>query len=365
MQYAQLEETVYFHFASNNTSGSGDDGAAPAADVRLAGGGAADAPILSPTPILLTHANYPPGTYEVAIPATAANGFVAFGIYAVFCTLLVDSQNPTGFVGSFKLGPILTGVSTGTPAVTATGGLSVAALTIITNAYHEIGRLNPDGSLSSEDAQFGFEKLNRLISVWRTKRLFVYAIVPTQYVFTTSKQIYTIGPTGDFVAVRPNKIVRANLVRTAPTIDEHIPLEILDMQQDYSRVRYPATSGAEPYVLFVRYDYPNVSLIPWPYPEAGNAVALANALELFTWSPLSSFADLTTLYDLPDGYEDAVTLTLGERLCSAMGVTCSPELRESAAAARVAVGSLNSVPPKLDTSGDYYCHRSPWRGWCG
>lgn len=363
MQYASLEDTLYFYFASNDTSGSGSDGASAAADVRLAGGAAGDAPILSPTPTLLAHANYPAGAYELAIPATALNGFAAFGIYAVFCTLAVDGQNPTGLVGTFKLGPILTGVSTGTPAVTATGGLSVSARTIITNALLEINALQAGEVPTADDIALGFDKLNRLMGQLNIKKGMIYAVVQQSYAFTTSRQAYTLGPTGNFVAVRPNKIVRANLVRTAATIDEHVPLEILDMEHDYSENSLPATAGAEPYILYVRKDQPNLTLYPWPYPEAGNAVALANELELFTWSPLSRFLDLTTLYDLPDGYEDMITLTLAEKLCAPFGKTRPAELQSDAAEARRAVQGLNSSPPKLDTSGSVLTPGQRVHGW--
>jgi len=105
-QHATLADTVYFWFASNDTSGSGDDGASPLADVRLAGAASDAAPVLSPTPTLLSHVNYPAGCHEVAVAATEGNGFAAGNTYAVFCTLTVDSQNPTGFVGSFTLAPI-------------------------------------------------------------------------------------------------------------------------------------------------------------------------------------------------------------------------------------------------------------------
>ena len=105
-QYAALDDTVYLWFASNDTSGSGGDGASAAADVRLAGAAAGAAPVYSPTPALLTHANYPAGSYEIAITASAANGFATGNTYAVFCTLAIDSQNPTGFVGSFDLKPV-------------------------------------------------------------------------------------------------------------------------------------------------------------------------------------------------------------------------------------------------------------------
>lgn len=102
-QYATLAEAVYFLFGVNDTVGDGADGASSAFDVRECGAAASAAPLVSGSATLLTHANYPPGCYEIAIDATAGNGFAANKTYGVFCTLLVDSRNPTGFVGSFRL----------------------------------------------------------------------------------------------------------------------------------------------------------------------------------------------------------------------------------------------------------------------
>lgn len=102
---AVIEDTVYFWFAANDTSGSAGDGATPLADVRLAGAAASAIPTLSPTPDLLTHANYPAGLHEIAVAATVANGFAVNSEYAVFSTLAIDSQNPAGLVGSFELTP--------------------------------------------------------------------------------------------------------------------------------------------------------------------------------------------------------------------------------------------------------------------
>ena len=98
-----IESTVYLWFAANDTSGSAGDGASAAADVRLGGAAADAAPVLSVTPTLLSHTDYPAGCYEVEIAATTANGFAAGNDYAVFCTLAIDSQNPAGLVGEFRL----------------------------------------------------------------------------------------------------------------------------------------------------------------------------------------------------------------------------------------------------------------------
>ncbi len=134
-QHATIEDTVYFWFGANNTSGSGADGATPVYDVRLAGGAAGLAPVVSGAATLLTHGDFPPGCHEIAIVAGVGTGtgFAANATYAVFCTLLVDSQNPTGFAGSFTLAPIVANMKEvdGTAAIAAAiksifGGTGIA-----------------------------------------------------------------------------------------------------------------------------------------------------------------------------------------------------------------------------------------------
>lgn len=120
MQYINLEETVYFWFGANDTSGSGNDGASAVYDVRLGGAASSAAPTLSGNATLLSHADYPAGAYEIAVAATSANGFAVNGSYAVFCTLAVDSQNPTGFVGAFRTAPVLAKVGENNSAVERT-----------------------------------------------------------------------------------------------------------------------------------------------------------------------------------------------------------------------------------------------------
>lgn len=121
-QYIALEDTVYFGFAANLTTGAAGDGATPLYDVRLAGAAAGAAPVLSGTPTLLTHANYTDGLHEVAIAATAANGFAAEKTYLVFVTLTISSVTPAACIGSFKIAAVpanmtqILGTAVSTPA---------------------------------------------------------------------------------------------------------------------------------------------------------------------------------------------------------------------------------------------------------
>lgn len=105
-RHADLEDSIPFWFAANDTSGSGADGSTPLYDVRLGGASGTAAPVYSGTPTLLSHADYPDGCYECYFAAGTANGFAAGSTYGVFATLAADGQNPTGFIGSFTLDPI-------------------------------------------------------------------------------------------------------------------------------------------------------------------------------------------------------------------------------------------------------------------
>jgi hypothetical protein len=154
-QYVTLEDTVYLWFGANDTSGSGADGASSAYDVREGGAAAGAAPTLSGSGTLLSHANYPAGAYEVAIAATAGNGFAADKTYGVFCTLAVDSQNPTGFIGSFSTFPVPSNVTevngsaasgSGTPSVNVTQWNGTNVATPDTAGYPKVTIKNGSGN---------------------------------------------------------------------------------------------------------------------------------------------------------------------------------------------------------------------------
>jgi hypothetical protein len=121
-RYQTLNDTIYFWFGLNTTAGAGGDGTTPLYDVRLGGAAASAAPVLSGTPDLLTNAAYTDGCYEIAVAATAGNGFAAGSQYGVFCTATISAVNPTGFVGGFILAPVISNVTQwlGTAAATPT-----------------------------------------------------------------------------------------------------------------------------------------------------------------------------------------------------------------------------------------------------
>lgn len=113
-QHGDVGEIFYFGYALNNASLSGQDGLSDSFLVREGGAAAGAAPVLSGSATLLTNSNYPPGCYEVAVAASASNGFTAGKTYHVFATAAVDSStNPTGMIGTIKLTALATKANQG------------------------------------------------------------------------------------------------------------------------------------------------------------------------------------------------------------------------------------------------------------
>lgn len=108
MEYFALESTIELPIPLNTVDAVGSDGdAAPTFSVRKRGAASSAAATYTGTATLLSHANFNLGCYYASIPATAANGFEVNAVYDVFCFADVGDATPTGYCGSFTLGPTL------------------------------------------------------------------------------------------------------------------------------------------------------------------------------------------------------------------------------------------------------------------
>ena len=224
--------------------------------------------------------------------------------------------------------------------------MSITARTIIADALIEIGVIDANRTMSAEEADYGLDKLNRMIDLWNAKQSFVVVIEHNSYTWTTSRTSYTIGPTGNLVGTRPLRIERANLVLTAAD-NYRKALHIYEVM-DWAQIPYPAEDGAEADLIYYAPTTPNGTIYPWPYPEDESG-PLANQLELFTWAQHSKFADLSTEFSFPPGYEQAMVLSLAEDLSVPFGRAISQDLRDLARKSRMIIADLNMMPPRLRT----------------
>lgn len=220
---------------------------------------------------------------------------------------------------------------------------------IITNALWDINATPSAAQPSAEDTAMGLAHYNRLVSRWSARPSMSYYERTQAFAFTTSKQSYTLGPTGsgaDFIfsgGVRPPVITRAKLVMTASTPNSELDLPVI-FKEIYQSVPIPAQSGTQPYCIYYQPTFPTGTIWPVPYPTV-----TSNQLRLFWPAQLGiiALADIGTSIDMPPALEDALTLTLSERLCIPFGKTVPPELAKQAAAARQVYSQINDADPAL------------------
>ena len=174
------------------------------------------------------------------------------------------------------------------------------AVSLIKDAFRLIGVTRP-GQTPSADAQAeGLATLNAMLDAWSTERLMIPVIVRRVFDVTANQQTYTIGAAAMWAGQRPVRIERAGLVE----LGSETPIEVLS-EGRWAQIPVKSQAG-RPAKLYYDGAYPvgNVSLFPVPEDSSLD-------IALYCWAPLAAFADLAaTSYDLPPGYQLAITYNL-------------------------------------------------------
>lgn len=209
---------------------------------------------------------------------------------------------------------------------------------IINTALKHIGVLSSGMTAATEEYTDCLEQLNSMLSTWDVKRLNIFAIQEQTQTLTGGKQSYTIGTEGspDFNTARPISIRAANIVSL--TGGFYFPLRLITAEE-FAAIPERNNQAHIPRLLYYDNNYPLATIYLHPIPSD------ASTLELFTWEQLSSFAALSTTFDMPPAYQNAVEYALALQVAPMFGRTVSEELAAQAAAAMQAVQMLN-LPPE-------------------
>jgi len=165
------------------------------------------------------------------------------------------------------------------------------ALDIITDAFERLNRLSAGETLNADDSAKGFRRLNLLVDEWSAKRQFLY-----KSVLTSAAQTGNITLAAGSWATIP---VGTEILGV--TVDEE-PISKLTMLQ-YSGLYDPTQTGSP--VAWAQDGLSTVYLYP---------VASGQTVQLLTAVTATAFADLTTTYTAPPGYENGLGAALAVRL---------------------------------------------------
>lgn len=215
---------------------------------------------------------------------------------------------------------------------------------ICEDALTEIRVVGSGSAMSAEDAALAKRKLQSMLNQWNAQRPAVYADVFAAFTLVPSLSPHTIGPTGATFTVtqRPVSIEAISLgINTSnPTV--YLPLNKRDAAW-WEAQSVPDLTSDIPTDFFYNPTWPNGSIYFWPVPTAAYPVQLQIRLVL---DDVLAFNDD---FDLPPGYEEAITLSLAEQLARPFGQPLSADLRQDAAMARAVIFANNDVTPRIAT----------------
>lgn len=212
---------------------------------------------------------------------------------------------------------------------------TTTAAIIITDALKEIVVLGEGETPSAGMLADGLRMLNRLLDTFSTASEWAYFASQEQSALT-GQQTLTIGPTGNIVAQRPIKIETATVDRNGITY----PVKVIDNER-YDILTYKALAGANTQAIYYEATYPNGTIYLYP-------IATGCTLKMRVLNSVKQFATSATQIDLPEGYEDAIMLSLACRMAPGYGRPISPDTRTAKRAAMNAIKRTNQVVPTME-----------------
>lgn len=211
---------------------------------------------------------------------------------------------------------------------------TTTAAVMISDALKEIKVIAEGETPSATMCADGLRMLNRLLDTFAHDAAFAFD-ASLRSLALTGQASFDVGPTGDIVTLRPIKITSA--YATQGGID--YPVRVISIEE-YDTIALKATTGAIPELIAYNGVYPDG--VVYVYPKCSSVT-----INLRTVDQVKTFAATSTNIDMPEGYEDAITLALSVRMAPGYGVPVSQDTRIAANRAMKMVKRSNRVIPKL------------------
>jgi hypothetical protein len=192
----------------------------------------------------------------------------------------------------------------------------------INRALRLLGILAEGEAPSASMSQDALMALNQMIDSWSTERLSVFCTQDQVFLWPPNEITRTLGPTGNFVGLRPVLIDDATYFRD-PQTNVSFGIKLINQQQ-YNGIAVKTVTSTYPQVMFVNMTYPNIQATIYPKPTRELEWHFVSVQELTT--P----ATLATELAFPPGYLRAFTYNLAMEFAPEFGVEPSPQVQRIA-----------------------------------
>jgi hypothetical protein len=204
---------------------------------------------------------------------------------------------------------------------------------IIYGALRLIGQLAEGEVPSADTAQDALAAMNMMIDSWSTERLAVYATQDQVFTWPAGQAVRTLGPTGDFVGLRP-VLLDAATYYVDPQGLSFMPAII--NEAEYNAIVLKTVTSTYPQVIYAEATNPDATYSIYPVPTQDMIWHFISVLEL------AQPASLGTQLVFPPGYLRAFRYNLACELAPEFGVEPSPQVTRVAMVSKRNLKRINN-----------------------
>lgn len=212
--------------------------------------------------------------------------------------------------------------------------MTTSAGDIINGSLRLIGQLAEGETPSSETSNDALVSLNQMLESWSIERLSVYTTQDQQFTWPASTISRTLGPSGDFVGLRPVQLDDSTYFND-PTTGIDYGIKIVNQQQ-YDGIALKTVTSTFPQVIWLNPDMPDLEMFIFPVPTRALLWHFISVLEL------SQPATLATTLTFPPGYLRAFRYNLACELAPEFGVEPSTQVKRIAMTSKRNLKRINA-----------------------
>jgi len=204
----------------------------------------------------------------------------------------------------------------------------------INRALRLLGVLAEGESPSAETSQDALMAMNQMIDSWNTERLSVFCTQDQVFTWPAGLVSRTLGPTGDFVGLRPVLLDDSTYYRD-PGTGVSFGVKFINQQQ-YNGIAVKTVTSTYPQVIFVNNTFPDVEMYVYPRPTQNLEWHFVSVQEL------ANPAGLATILYFPPGYLRAFTYNLAMEIAPEFGLEPSPQVQRIAMTSKRNLKRINN-----------------------
>jgi hypothetical protein len=204
----------------------------------------------------------------------------------------------------------------------------------INRALRLLGVLAEGETPSAATSQDALVALNQMIDSWNTERLSVFCTQDQIFTWPAGEYIRTLGPSGDFIGLRPVLLDDATYYRD-PGTNVSFGIKFINQQQ-YNGIAVKTVTSTYPQVIFVNMGFPDITMTVYPRPTRDLEWHFISVQEL------SNPATLATNLTFPPGYLRAFAYNLAMEFAPEFGVEPSEQVKRIAMTSKRNLKRINN-----------------------